>query len=94
VDSTDPIERGFKVGPLRRQFKVVEPVHNQREIEGVVITTLRPIKMVSADTLIFIDRGDKDGVTVATASTSPAAGTATSPCSRVGPSTIDGFRAR
>lgn len=64
VDSTDPIERGFKVGPLRRQFKIVEPVRSSREIEGVVVTTLRPINMVHAETLIFIDRGKGDGVGV------------------------------
>ena len=64
VDSTDPIERGFKVGPLRRQFKVVEPVRNQRDLEGVVVTALRPIRMVAADNLMFVDRGKQDGVVV------------------------------
>jgi hypothetical protein len=64
VDATDPIERGYKVGPLRRQFKVVEPVRNQRELEGVVVAGLRPLKLVASDQLLFIDKGRDDGVQV------------------------------
>jgi hypothetical protein len=64
VDATDPIERGYKVGPLRRQFKVVEPVRNQRDLEGVVVAGLRPLKLVASDQLLFIDKGKADGVQV------------------------------
>ena len=62
VDATDPIERGYKIGPLRRQFKIIEPVHNDRELEGVVITNLRPLNLVAADQLTFVDLGKADGV--------------------------------
>lgn len=62
VDSIDPIERGYMVGPLRRQFKVVEPVRNERELEGVVVVGLRPLSMVASEQLMFIDLGKSDGV--------------------------------
>ena len=64
VDSIDPIERGYKVGVLRRQFKVIEPVRNAREIEGVVAVGLRPLAMVASQQLLFIDKGKTDGVDV------------------------------
>jgi hypothetical protein len=64
TDSIDPIERGFLVGPLRRQFKVVEPRPADRDQEGVVVTTLQPRDLVGAGSLVFIDRGQKDGVEV------------------------------
>jgi len=64
VDSIDPIERGYKVGVLRRQFKVIEPVRNAREIEGVVAVGLRPLAMVASQQLLFIDKGKIDGVGV------------------------------
>jgi hypothetical protein len=64
TDSTDPIERGYLVGPLRRQFKVVEPVRNAQEMNGVVVVGLRPFKLVASDNLIFIDKGKANGVQI------------------------------
>jgi hypothetical protein len=64
VDSTDPIERGFRVGPLRRQFKIVDPVPNDRDIVAVVFTALRPIQLVHQETIVFIDQGKADGVRI------------------------------
>ncbi len=64
VDATDPIERGYKIGPLRRQFKIVEPVHNTTEKEGVVLTNLRPLNLVAADQLTFVDMGKAEGITL------------------------------
>lgn len=64
VDATDPIERGYKIGPLRRQFKIVEPVRNDREAEGVVLTNLRPLNLVAKDQLTFVDLGKAEGITL------------------------------
>ena len=62
LDGINPIERGYKIGPLRRQFKVVEPVKNDKELDGVIVVGLRPLRMLSYDNLVFIDRGKVDGV--------------------------------
>src|SRR5207302_9741227 len=40
----------------------VEPQSGARERMGVVIATLHPRDMVSAQTLVFVDRGKKDGL--------------------------------
>jgi hypothetical protein len=64
IDSTDPIERGYKVGPLKRQFKIVDPVTNATDQVGVVVDTLRPIQLIGTETLIFLDKGKRDGVQV------------------------------
>ncbi len=62
VDSVNPIERGFLVGPLKREFKVVQPVADKQDMQGVVVATLVPHELVGADDLVFIDRGKDDGV--------------------------------
>ncbi len=65
VDSVGPIERGDRVGPLRRTFKVVQATPNRANIEGTIVATLRPSYIVGgADALVFIDRGREDKVEV------------------------------
>ena len=62
VDAINPIERGYLVGPLKRQFKVVQPVPDKMDLSGMVVATLRPHELVGEEDLVFIDRGKADGV--------------------------------
>jgi hypothetical protein len=64
IDSLDPIERGFLVGPLRRQFKVVPPSTNKSDLTGVVVTTLQPRSLIGTEHIVFLDRGKEDGVEI------------------------------
>ena len=64
IDSTNPVERGYRVGPLRRAFKVVEPTPNRANLEAFVVATLRPSEIVGSETLVFIDRGREDKIEV------------------------------
>jgi LysM repeat protein len=64
IDSLDPIERGFLVGPLRRQFKVVPPSTNKSDMIGVVVTTLQPRSLIGTEHIVFLDRGKEDGVEI------------------------------
>lgn len=64
VDSLNPIERGFLVGPLKRQFKIVQPVKDKTDLQGVVVATLHPRELIGAENLVFLDRGKDDGVEV------------------------------
>lgn len=64
VDSVNPIERGFLVGPLKRQFKVVQPVTDKADLSGVVVATLLPHELLGADNIVFIDKGKDDGVQI------------------------------
>jgi hypothetical protein len=64
VDSIDPIERGFLVGPLRRQFKVVQPRPDARDLEGYIVASLPKRDLIGQQQLVFIDRGKADGIEV------------------------------
>lgn len=64
VDATDPIERNFFVGPLHREFKIVEPKVDRSNVRGVVVAVLQPREMVSYDNIVFIDQGRQDGLEV------------------------------
>jgi hypothetical protein len=64
VDCTEDMQRGFRVGPLKRQFKMVEPRVSKQDLQGVVVDTLHPREIVGTETLVFVDRGKKDGVEI------------------------------
>jgi methionine-rich copper-binding protein CopC len=64
VDALNPIERGDRVGPLRRQFKLVEPAADRKNIDGMVVAALRPTRLVGSEMLVFLDKGRDDGVEV------------------------------
>jgi hypothetical protein len=66
VDSINPIERGYLVGPLRRQFKLVQPRPSAANLAGMVVATLRPQRLIGTDQIVFVDRGKQDGVEVGT----------------------------
>lgn len=40
VNAVNPVERGYRVGPLRRQFKRVDEVESDESAGGVVVATL------------------------------------------------------
>lgn len=62
VDVIDPIERKYRVGPLYRQFKTVEPRPNASNLEALVAATIRPNAIVARDMLVVIDRGKDAGL--------------------------------
>jgi hypothetical protein len=64
VDCDDPIERGFYVGPLRREFKIVEPKADRANLKGVVVAVLRTRVMVAAPEIVFVDQGRDEGLEV------------------------------
>jgi hypothetical protein len=65
VDCTEPIERGFMVGPLRREFKIVQPKADRANLKGVVVAVLSPPhQMVANPDLVFVDQGRDDGLEV------------------------------
>ncbi|HWE28093.1 MAG TPA: peptigoglycan-binding protein LysM, partial [Polyangia bacterium] len=62
--SLNPIERGFLVGPLKRQFKIVNAQPPKSDLQGIIVATLHPRDMVAADNVVFIDRGKDSGVEI------------------------------
>ncbi len=59
---TGTVERGYKVGPLKTQFKDVEPVANSKNLEGVIIAILDMDELIGQGAVVFVDRGKDDGV--------------------------------
>jgi hypothetical protein len=62
IESLDTIERGFKVGPIGRRFYVVPPAPAQVDLRGRVLTSMYPHVLMGKDQVVFIDRGENDGI--------------------------------
>ena len=62
TESLDVIERGAKIGPVRRKFEVVPPLANQATVKARVLTSLYPHVYVAQDQVVFLDRGTEDGL--------------------------------
>lgn len=62
TESLDVIERGAKVGPVGRRFQVVPPVRNETELWGHVAASLYPHVMYGQNQVVFIDKGQQDGL--------------------------------
>ncbi|MCS6912872.1 MAG: LysM peptidoglycan-binding domain-containing protein [Myxococcales bacterium] len=63
-EALGPIERGYRVGPLRRTFKLVDPKPNARALEGMLVESLVPSAMLGSQQLLFVDLGKRDGLEV------------------------------
>jgi hypothetical protein len=66
VESLDVIERGFKVGPVGRQFDVVPPKKATKTVQTRVLTSVYPHELLGQHQLVFIDRGSEDGLEAGT----------------------------
>lgn len=64
TEALDPIERGYKVAPIRRKFLEVEPRTNRKGIQARVVATMRPQLLVGDYGVVFVDVGREDGVQV------------------------------
>lgn len=62
VESLDVIERGFKVGPVGRQFDVVPPKPAAKSVQMRVLSSLYPHTVLGQQQLAFVDRGSEDGL--------------------------------
>jgi hypothetical protein len=62
VESVDVIERGAKIGPVRRRFNVVPPLKNQKTVVARVLTSLYPHVYLGQNQVAFLDHGSEDGL--------------------------------
>ncbi len=62
VESLDVIERGMKVGPVGRRFDVVPPKRNDTDVWARILTGVYPSVFMAQHQVVFIDRGEKDGL--------------------------------
>jgi LysM repeat protein len=62
VESLDVIERGAKIGPLDRRFDVVPPSTSSQDLEAKIIAALYPHAFYGQNQVVFLDKGEKEGV--------------------------------
>ncbi len=62
TESLDIVERGAKVGPVRRKFDVVPPVKSDKAIATHVLNSFYPHVYVGQNQVVFLDRGSNDGL--------------------------------
>ncbi|HZF54910.1 MAG TPA: LysM domain-containing protein [Polyangiaceae bacterium] len=64
IESLDIIERGEKLGPVTRRFDVVAPVASGVDVEARILASVDPLQIYGNHHLVFLDKGEKDGVKV------------------------------
>lgn len=62
VESLDVVERGTRVGPLVRKIEIVPSVVADRDLKANVIATIYPLNFYAQNQVIFIDKGEADGL--------------------------------
>lgn len=62
IESLDVIERGFSVGPVGRRYYVVPPAASQVDVRARVLTSMYPLRLMGGEQVVFIDRGENDGI--------------------------------
>jgi LysM domain len=62
IESIDIIERGAKIGPVDRSFLVVPPVKSDKDLQARIVAALYPHAFYASHQVVFLDKGEKDGV--------------------------------
>lgn len=60
IESLDPVERGFQVGPVGRRFDVVPPTPATENVEARLLAGVYPHLIFGQNQLVFIDKGKED----------------------------------
>jgi len=61
-DLLEPAERNYKVGPVFRQFRTIEPKPSNVSIESLIAATIRPVKLLGPGMLVVMNKGKTAGV--------------------------------
>ena len=62
VESVDVIERGNKLGQVRRKLDLVPPRPSHSNLRARVLTSVYPYVFMSDQQVVFLDRGSQDGL--------------------------------
>lgn len=63
IESIDVIERGVKIGPVVRQLdRGVRQATSDVDLESRVLASIYPYQLFGQNQVVFIDKGEKDGV--------------------------------
>ena len=61
-DLVQPVERGYRVGPLFRQFKTIKPKPNAIGTTARVVAAVQPNLLIAEGMCVVLNRGRKHGV--------------------------------
>jgi hypothetical protein len=64
VDSSDGLERGFRLAPMEREFRWVDVVPAEKSMRSVVVASLYPRKLPSTNQIVFVNAGSEEGVQI------------------------------
>ena len=62
TESLDPIERGFRVAPVPRSFRIVPPRENHLDLQAEVVAALRDRHLIGAQQVVFVNVGENAGI--------------------------------
>lgn len=62
IESLDVVERTDRVGAVLRRLDVVPPVGAEADLEARIIAAVYPYQLVGQHQVVFLDKGEKDGV--------------------------------
>ena len=57
-----PVERGYRVGPVFKQFRTVSPRRNEINTTGRVIAAIEPNILIAQNMFVVLNRGSRHGV--------------------------------
>ena len=61
-DLVQPVERGYRVGPVFRQFKTIKPRPNAVGTTARVVAAVQPNILIAEGMFVVLNRGRRDGV--------------------------------
>jgi hypothetical protein len=61
-DAVNPVERGYRVGPVRRRFPMPAPRPNTQKREATLVASLHPRDILGTTNVVFLDVGKVEGV--------------------------------
>lgn len=62
TESIEPIERGYLIAEIDRQFAVVPPRVNSVDLDATIVALLQPTVFLADQQIGFLDKGSEDGV--------------------------------
>jgi len=62
INISEPVERGYRVGPVIKQFKTVQPRKNEISTTGRVVAAIAPNLLIAQNMFVVVNRGSRHGV--------------------------------
>jgi LysM domain len=64
VNLVEPVERGYRVGPLPRRLDNLQPKPNSLSVTARIVASVAPNLLIAGQMLVVLDRGQRHGVAV------------------------------